>query len=90
MTSSGLLTRSSARPKDSPWRSPAPAPGSTSSPAKWDFYAMDAYRLAGDDALAVPYAHEILRSGTRPDGSEIAPSRWPAQEDSARLAGAYR
>jgi hypothetical protein len=44
-------------------------------PAKWDFYAMDAYRLAGDDALATTYATEVLRSGTRPDGSEVAPMR---------------
>lgn len=44
-------------------------------PSKWDFYAMDAYRPAGDDPLAVAYAQKVLRSGTRPDGSEIAPMR---------------
>jgi hypothetical protein len=44
-------------------------------PAKWDFYAMDAYRLAGDDTLATMHAKEVLRNGTTPDGSEIAPMR---------------
>jgi transcriptional regulator with XRE-family HTH domain len=44
-------------------------------PAKWDFYAMDAYRLAGEDALASMHAENVLRSGTNPDGTEIAPMR---------------
>ena len=44
-------------------------------PAKWDFYAMDAYRLAGEDSLATMHAKEVLRTGTTPDGSEIAPMR---------------
>jgi transcriptional regulator with XRE-family HTH domain len=44
-------------------------------PAKWDFYAMDAYRLAREDDLATMHAKEVLRTGTLPDGSEIAPMR---------------
>jgi hypothetical protein len=44
-------------------------------PDKWEFYAMDAYRLAGDDELAAEYAHEVLRKGTAPDGSERSPMR---------------
>jgi transcriptional regulator with XRE-family HTH domain len=44
-------------------------------PGKWNFYAMDAYRLAGDDQLATEYAHEVLRQGTTPDGSERSPMR---------------
>lgn len=44
-------------------------------PDKWDFYAMDAYRLAGDDTLAQHHAEEVLRLGTAPDGSERAPMR---------------
>jgi hypothetical protein len=44
-------------------------------PAKWDFYAMDAYRLAGDDERASMHATEVLRNGTRLDGTEIAPMR---------------
>jgi transcriptional regulator with XRE-family HTH domain len=44
-------------------------------PDKWEFYAMDAYRLAGDDDLAVEYAHEVLRKGHAPDGTERSPMR---------------
>lgn len=44
-------------------------------PAKWDFYAMDAYRLAGDDVRASMHAHEVIVSGTAPDGTERAPMR---------------
>ena len=35
-------------------------------PAKWDFYAMDAYRLAGDDDLAAAHARTVLRQGADP------------------------
>ncbi len=34
-------------------------------PAKWDFYAMDAYRLAGDDELATTHAREVLHTGAK-------------------------
>ena len=44
-------------------------------PAKWDFYAMDAYRRAGDDAQASVHAHEVLTNGTAADGTELAPMR---------------
>jgi transcriptional regulator with XRE-family HTH domain len=44
-------------------------------PEKWDFYAMDAYRLAGDDVRAALHAHEVIASGTLPDGAERAPMR---------------
>lgn len=44
-------------------------------PSKWNFYAMDAYRLAGDDNLAAEYAEQVIQNGTRPDGSENAPMR---------------
>jgi hypothetical protein len=44
-------------------------------PDKWEFYAMDAYRLAGDDDLAAEYANEVLRKGTAPDGTERSPMR---------------
>ncbi|MEU4559803.1 helix-turn-helix transcriptional regulator [Actinoplanes sp. NPDC023936] len=43
-------------------------------PAKWDFYAMDAYRLAGDDARAAQHARTVLKLGASPDG-ELAPMR---------------
>jgi transcriptional regulator with XRE-family HTH domain len=44
-------------------------------PAKWNFYAMDAYRLAREDQLANEHANEVIRTGTGPDGSELAPMR---------------
>jgi transcriptional regulator with XRE-family HTH domain len=44
-------------------------------PDKWDFYAMDAFRLVGEDELARHHAREVLRLGTAPDGTEKAPMR---------------
>lgn len=44
-------------------------------PAKFDFYAMDCYRIAGEDRLAEMYAHEVIRSSTDPDGTERKPMR---------------
>ncbi|MPZ28305.1 MAG: XRE family transcriptional regulator [Micromonosporaceae bacterium] len=44
-------------------------------PDKWDFYAMDAYRLAGDDEPAQHHAEEVLRLGTASNGTERAPMR---------------
>ena len=44
-------------------------------PDKWEFYAMDAYRLAGNDDQAAEYSAEILRKGTAPDGTERSPMR---------------
>lgn len=44
-------------------------------PAKFDFYAMDCYRLANENKLAHTLAQEVLRSGTDFDGSERTPMR---------------
>ncbi|MGH3772150.1 MAG: helix-turn-helix domain-containing protein [Pseudonocardiaceae bacterium] len=44
-------------------------------PTKWDFYAMDCYRIGGDDARAAQHAHEVLRLSQRPDGSDRSPMR---------------
>ncbi|MEC4016652.1 helix-turn-helix transcriptional regulator [Streptomyces sp. H27-D2] len=44
-------------------------------PDKWDFYEMDAYRMLGDDERAAVHAHEVVRLGTAPDGTEISPMR---------------
>lgn len=44
-------------------------------PAKWDFYAMDAYRLAGADELAGHHAREVLQLGAALDGTERSPMR---------------
>ncbi|WP_018348669.1 helix-turn-helix domain-containing protein [Longispora albida] len=44
-------------------------------PGKWDFYAMDAYRLAGDDTRASRHATEVLRTSAGPGGVERSPMR---------------
>jgi tetratricopeptide (TPR) repeat protein len=44
-------------------------------PAKFDFYAMDCYRLVGENKLASNLAQEVLRAGTEFDGSERSPMR---------------
>jgi transcriptional regulator with XRE-family HTH domain len=44
-------------------------------PDKFDFYAMDCYRLIGDDDLAEMHAREIIRKTTAPDGTELSPMR---------------
>lgn len=44
-------------------------------PAKFDFYAMDCYRVLGEDKLAEAYAREVVRAGTGYDGSERSPMR---------------
>ncbi len=44
-------------------------------PDKFDFYAMDCYRLIGDDDLAEMHANEIVKKTTAPDGSNLSPMR---------------
>jgi tetratricopeptide (TPR) repeat protein len=44
-------------------------------PQKWDFYAMDCYRLVGEDKRAADHAQEVLRISRRPDGSDKSPMR---------------
>ncbi|MBF6463584.1 XRE family transcriptional regulator [Nocardia beijingensis] len=42
---------------------------------KFDFYAMDCCRVAGEDRLAETYAREVIRNATRPDGTVRNPMR---------------
>ncbi|WP_141976356.1 tetratricopeptide repeat protein [Saccharothrix saharensis] len=44
-------------------------------PQKWDFYAMDCYRLVGEDRQAADHAREVLRISRRPDGTDSSPMR---------------
>jgi tetratricopeptide (TPR) repeat protein len=44
-------------------------------PTKWDFYAMDCYRIGGDNTRAAEHAQEIIRLSQRPDGSDRSPMR---------------
>ena len=53
----------------------------TVDPDKLVFYAMDCYRIAGQDAKAAEAAREVLRRGTAPDGTP----RWPMRRSQAQL-----
>lgn len=44
-------------------------------PDKFDFYAMDCYRLIGDNDLAAMHAREIIRKTTAADGTDLSPMR---------------
>ncbi|SHH13203.1 Helix-turn-helix domain-containing protein [Streptoalloteichus hindustanus] len=44
-------------------------------PTKWDFYAMDCYRLVGEHKKAAEHAHEVIHLAQRPDGTERSPMR---------------
>jgi hypothetical protein len=44
-------------------------------PDKFDFYAMDCYRIIGDDRLAEVHAYETIRKATTLDGTDLAPMR---------------
>ncbi|WP_158073393.1 helix-turn-helix transcriptional regulator [Actinophytocola xanthii] len=49
-------------------------------PDKWDFYAMDTYRIVGEDELARRNAEEVIRRGVGPDGTVVAPMRQAEAE----------
>ena len=44
-------------------------------PTKFDFYAMDCYRLLGEDPLAHTLADAVVQASTDFDGTERAPTR---------------
>lgn len=44
-------------------------------PDKWDFYAMDAYRIVGHDELARRNAEEVIRRSVNPEGVVVSPMR---------------
>ena len=44
-------------------------------PAKFDFYAMDCYRVLGENRMAQNLAEEVIRVGTDYDGAERSPMR---------------
>lgn len=44
-------------------------------PDKWDFYAMDTYRIVGQDELAKRNADEVIRRSKNSEGAIIAPMR---------------
>nr|WP_221761273.1 XRE family transcriptional regulator [Kibdelosporangium aridum] len=44
-------------------------------PDKWDFYAMDTYRIVGEDTLAKRNADEVIRRSVSAEGNIVAPMR---------------
>lgn len=59
-------------------------------PDKFDFYAMDCYRLIGDDKLAEMHARETIRKTTASDGSDISPMRRAEAEITLGVIAARR
>ena len=49
-------------------------------PTKYDFYAMDCWRLTGADALALAAAETVIRTSTAADGRAISPMRLSEAE----------
>jgi tetratricopeptide (TPR) repeat protein len=44
-------------------------------PDKWDFYAMDTYRIVGEDQLAKRNAEEVIQRSVNTEGSLVTPMR---------------
>lgn len=44
-------------------------------PDKWDFYAMDTYRIVGSDQLAKRNAEEVIQRSVNPEGVLVTPMR---------------
>lgn len=59
-------------------------------PDKFDFYAMDCYRVVGDDTLAEMHAREIVRKTTAADGRELSPMRKAEAEITLGVVAARR
>jgi tetratricopeptide (TPR) repeat protein len=57
-------------------------------PSKFDFYAMDCYRIVGEDSRAEVYANEVIRSSTDPDGFERKPMRIAEAQITLGVVGA--
>ncbi|MGB3440697.1 MAG: hypothetical protein WBA97_18275 [Actinophytocola sp.] len=59
-------------------------------PDKWDFYAMDTYRIVGEDALAERNAKEVIRRSTNADGFVASPMRRTEAELTLAVIAARR
>ncbi len=59
-------------------------------PDKFDFYAMDCYRLIGDDNIAELHARETIRRSTAADGTIISPMRTAEAELTLGVVAARR
>ncbi|HEU0090432.1 MAG TPA: XRE family transcriptional regulator [Pseudonocardiaceae bacterium] len=58
-------------------------------PDKFDFYAMDCYRLIGDDDLAGMHAREIIKKTTAFDGTDLSPMRRAEAEITLGVIAAH-
>ncbi|MBE1572981.1 helix-turn-helix domain-containing protein [Amycolatopsis roodepoortensis] len=59
-------------------------------PDKWDFYAMDTYRIVGEDQLAQRNAEEVIRRGVSPEGEQLSPMRIAEAELTLAVIAARR
>lgn len=59
-------------------------------PDKFDFYAMDCYRLVGNDTLAEINAREIIRKTASLDGRDLSPMRKVEAEITLGVTAARR
>lgn len=59
-------------------------------PGKFDFYAMDCYRLLAEDRLATLYADEVIRTNIDWDGTQRAPMRIAEARVTLGVAAARR
>lgn len=59
-------------------------------PDKWDFYAMDTYRIVGEDDLAERNAKEVILRSTSPDGVVVSPMRKTEAELTLAVIAARR
>lgn len=59
-------------------------------PDKWDFYAMDTYRIVGEDQLAQRNAEEIIRRSVNPEGVIVAPMRYAEAQLTLAVIAARR
>ncbi len=59
-------------------------------PDKFDFYAMDCYRLVGNDTLAELHARETIRKTTGYDGRDLSPMRKAEAELTLAVVAARR
>lgn len=59
-------------------------------PDKFDYYAMDCYRLIGDDTLAEMHARETIGKSVSPDGTVVSPMRKAESELTLGVVAARR
>jgi tetratricopeptide (TPR) repeat protein len=59
-------------------------------PDKWDFYAMDTYRIVGENHLAKRNADEVIRRSMTPQGLLVSPMRHAEAQLTSAVVAARR